>query len=110
MLGFAVLVAQHGTDGADLLAVPVELLVRAQVGAIEQVAQFLIYRRVIAQFALGEIVGDVHDRLAAQLMDDDFSVRVQQQRDAVGDCLVVFQGHFLSVIGCWTPMVAAKRN
>lgn len=79
-----------GADGADFLAIPVELFVGPRVGTVEQVPQFVIDRRVIAQFALGEIVGDVHDGLAAQVMNDGFCVRVQQQCDAVGDCLVVF--------------------
>ena len=102
-----------GADRTDLLAVPVEFLVRAKVRALEQVAQFMIDRRVVTQGALGEVVGDVHHCLAAQVVDDDFRVRVQQQRDAVGNCLVVIQGHLFRVLfrrgRNRTFMVAAKR-
>ncbi|MNE83122.1 hypothetical protein D3C80_1799120 [compost metagenome] len=81
------------------MAVPVELFVRAELGGVAKIAQLQVQCRVIANLAFGKIIGDVHDRLALYLVDDHFGVGEEQQRDAVGDCLVVLDVHLEPGVG-----------
>ena len=67
-------VAQHGADRADLLPVPVELLVGTDVALVAIAFEHVFQRRVVADLALGQVVGDVVDPLAAQVVQDHFGV------------------------------------
>ncbi|MCY1408144.1 hypothetical protein D9M71_234610 [compost metagenome] len=85
-------IAQHGAQGADLLAVPVEFFVGADVPFDDFFAEHVLERGIVADLAFGEVVGDVVDLLRAQVMQHHFGVGKKQGGDGIGNRPVIVQG------------------
>ena len=87
----AIAVAQDAAQAADFLAIPIELLVGADVALADVVAEHVFERRIAADFALGQVVGDVVDFLRAQVVQHHLGVGEKQRGNGVGDCPEVIQ-------------------
>ncbi|MNV06619.1 hypothetical protein D3C71_970050 [compost metagenome] len=85
-------VAQYRAEAANLLAIPIELFVRPDVSFADIVAEHVFQRRVVADFPLGQVVGDVVDLLRAQVVQHHFGVGKKQRGDGVGNRVEVIQG------------------
>ncbi|MNP51402.1 hypothetical protein D3C76_1457170 [compost metagenome] len=89
--GSALGIPQHRAHGADLLAVPVELLVGTDVPLAHLFAEHVFQGGVVAYAALGDVVGDVVDLLRAQVVQHHLGMGEKQRGDGVGDRPEVIQ-------------------